>query len=178
MPENVTLEDLNYIMEFGTLHGKVDNFVCQTTHMGTQQIKIVSDDTYKENAVNTALRIRARSIFSFAMSSWNPQTDHDFRDKIRNLYDQTIYLFSVGQVVLKAQYFNIRLSDHYVFKNRTTSAVIFSGYVSPNQSLNFTESAVDQYFIDCYRNDVIFFSIELKTVPAEFDISNYFKELF
>lgn len=178
MPTNVNLEDLNYIMEFGTLHGRIENFVCQTTNGGTQQIKVITSTTYKENAVNTALRIRARSIFSYCMSSWNPQVDDNFRDKLRSIYDETIYLFFTGQVILKAQYFKITLNDFYVFKNRSTEEIIYSGYVAPDQALLFTENTETKYFIDCYLNETLKSSLELKTVPAGFNISDFYKNLF
>ena len=178
MSPEVTIQDLNYILEFGTLHGKVDNFVCQTSRLGTQQIKIITDLTYKENATNTALRIRARSIFSYAMSSWNPQTHDNFRSLVKELYDQTIYLFFTGTITLKAQYFQIYVNKFYTFVNRTTEEIIYSGFFAPNQFMEFIENSETQYFIDCYYSSEVVSSLEIKVVSPEFNISQYYKDLF
>jgi hypothetical protein len=178
MPENVTIEDLNYIMEFGTLHGRIDNFICQTSFGGSQQIKIYTSDTYKENAVNTALRIRARAIFSYTMKSWNPQVDDNFRDKLRSIYEDTIYLFYLGQIILKAQYFKIFAPASYTFINRTTQEIIYDGSFGPDQCMIFNEDTETQYCIDCYLGSNKFSSVEIKTVSELFDIKSYYYNLF
>lgn len=178
MPEQVTIEDLNYIIEFGTLHGRIDNFICQTSNKGSQQIKVYTTETYKENSVNTALRIRGRAIFSYTMKSWNPQIDDNFRDKLKSIYDDTIYLFFQGQIVLKSQYFKINCPATYSFYNRKTSEIIYDGYLGPDQAMIFTEESIDQYHIDCYLGSTLYSSVEIKTVSELFDIKAYYYNLF
>ena len=178
MPDPVTIDDLNVLMEFGTLHGKIENYVCQTSNSGSQQIKIYSDDTYKNNAVNTALRIRVREIFAHAMSTWNPQIHDDFRERLESFYMTTIYLFFVGTIQLKARYFQITQSYTYKFLYRSSSDLIYEGPLSPDQYLEFTENDILQDHIDCYRDNQLFNSIEIKTVSIDFDIRQYYKDLF
>ena len=87
-------------------------------------------------------------------------------------------MFFTGQVILKAQYFKITANNFYVFKNRSTEEIIYSGYVAPDQALAFTENTETKYFIDCYLNDTLKSSLELKTVPAGFNISDFYINLF
>lgn len=174
----VTVEDLNYILEFGTLHGKIDNLICQTSCSGSQQIKIYSSETYQKNGVNTALRIRARSIFSYVMKSWNPQIDTNFREKLSEIYLNTVYLFYTGTVALKAQYFEILQPATYTFINRSSEMIIFDGVLRPNQIFYYTETEETQYWLDCYLNSQLFNSLEIKIVNSEFDIKNFYENLF
>ena len=178
MSPDVSIDDLNLILELGTLHGKVEDFVCQTSNKGSQQIKIYSEEVYAKNSVNTALRIRARTIFSYVMQNWNPQTDHNFREKIKETYLETIYLFFAGTIELKAQYFLILQPATYKFVNRTTELIIYQGVIHPDQVMSYEETDKTQYWIDCYLSDQLFSSLQIRTVNNDFNIQEYYNNLF
>ena len=178
MPDQVTIDDINKIMDLATLHGRIENWVFQTSYKGSQQIKIVTSESYLHNNINTALRIRARSIMSYAMKLHNPSVDDDFSGTIKNLYLNTIYLFYIPTITIKAKYLNITKIGSYTILRSDSPYPIYSGIISPDQSFSFDETQEKEFTLYCYQNGVIIHSIDIKTVNETFDINIFYNDLF
>lgn len=174
----VQIEDLNRILEFGTLHGKIEGWVLQTSYKGGQQIKVYTTESYKNNAINTALRIRARKLMQYVYKTHNPQTSPDFRAYIKGTYLNTIYLYRAGTIRIKAKYLNIAVTDWYEIKKRGSLTWLYQGTLAQDQYFDFEDAELHQYWIDCYRNSNLFSSIEIKTVNDAYDIAAYYDTLF
>lgn len=187
-PLPITIEDINKLMEFSTLHGKIDGWVLQTSH-GSQQIKVYSDINYSNNAINTALRIRSRKILQYLMTHYNPQTTPNFKEIIINLYYSTIYLLPVGTIKLKAKYFRIFYTDTYLIQYQDSSfdssfddsfggKLIYNGILHPSSIISYEENEELESNLQCFQNNKLKSSINVKTVNELFDITNYYNILF
>ncbi len=178
MTENITVEELTKLMEYGTLHGRVENWVLQTSRGNSQQLKIYTPESYRTNSINTCLRKRMRAIFSFAMSQYNPKTDPEFTAFIRSLYLSTIYLFPIGTIEIKAKYLSISFFSIYEIKEKDSGTVIYYGFLSPRDFITFEESESREFTLQCYRNELLIHEIDIKIVDATFNIDFYYNNLF
>lgn len=178
MPDPITIDDINKILDMATLHGRIENWVFQTSSQGSQQIKIVTADSYTHNNINTALRTRARRIMSYAMRNHNPATDLNFSAYIKNLYLNTIYLFFTPEVTIKAKYLNITQKDSYSIFRSDFPEPIYTGIISPSQSFTIQESQETDFSLICYQNGEVLHSIDIKTVNQMYDITKHYNKLF
>ena len=178
MTENITVEELTKLMEYGTLHGRIENWVLQTSRGNSQQIKIYTPESYQKNSINTCLRTRMRAIFSFVMSQYNPKIDPQFTTFIRQLYLSTIYLFPIGEIEFKAKYLNISFESIYEIKEKDTGSVIYYGFLSPRDVITFEEPESREFTLQSYRNELLIHEIDIKFVSESYNIDFYYKNLF
>ena len=178
MTENITVEELTKLMEYGTLHGRVENWVLQTSKGNSQQLKIYSEESYRHNSVNTCLRARMRAIFKFAMSQYHPKTDPEFSSYIRQLYLSTIYLFPIGTFDLKTKYLNISFSSIYEIREKESQEILFSGFLSPRDVITFEETESREYTLQCYRNENLIHELDIKIIDESFNIIFFYANLF
>jgi len=178
MPEQITIDDINKILDLATLHGRIENWVFQTSTKGSQQIKIVTSESYQHNNINTALRTRARRIMSYAMRNHNPANDSDFSDFIKDLYLNTIYLFYTPTITIKAKYLNITEKKSYSIFRSDFPDPIYTGIMSPSQSFTFKETQEKNFSLTCFQNGEVLHSIDIKTVNEMYDISKFYNKLF
>lgn len=178
MADEITIEDINKILDLATLHGRMENWVFQTSKSGSQQIKIVTSESYLHNLLNTALRIRARRIMSYAMKLYNPALDSNFSNSIKELYLNTIYLFFISTVKVKAKYLKITTRGYYVIYRSDQPDPIYSGYIDPDQSISFEVPTASEFALTCYQNDEFLHSIDIKVVDEMFDITKFYNKLF
>ena len=187
-PSPVTIEDLNKLMEFNTLHGTIHDWLLQISH-GTQQIKVYSDINFSNNSINTALRIRSRKILQYLMTLYNPQTTSNFKEIIRYFYYSTIYVLPLGTIKLKAKYFRITYTDPYLIKyqdssfdssfdNSFSERIIYDGILSPSSIIFYTENEELVSNLQCFQNNRLKSNINIKTVNELFDIAYYYNTLF
>jgi len=178
MSNEVTVEQLTKLMEYGTLHGRVENWVLQTSKGNSQQLKIYSEESYRHNSVNTYLRSRMRAIFKFAMSQYHPKTDPEFSSYIRQLYLSTIYLFPIGTFDLKTKYLNISFSSIYEIREKESQVILFSGFLSPRDVITFEETESREYTLQCYRNENLIHELDIKIIDESFNIIFFYANLF
>ncbi|NQV17196.1 MAG: hypothetical protein HQ534_01440 [Armatimonadetes bacterium] len=178
MPSEITVEELTKLMEYGTLHGRVENWVLQTSFKNSQQLKIYSEESYRTNSINTCLRTRMRAIFSFAISHYNPKTDPEFISFIRELYLSTIYLFPIGSIEFKAKYLNITFSAIYVIVEKDSGITIFTGALSPRDFITFEETDPRDLTLQCFRNSTLIHEIDIKIIDESFNVSLFYNNLF
>ncbi|MCK5849027.1 MAG: hypothetical protein KAH01_07530 [Caldisericia bacterium] len=178
MADKITLADISNIFELSTLHGRIENWVFQTSVGNSQQIKIIKPYTYTPNAVSTSLRIRARAIMRYCMGHFNPAVDPAFSDFIKDVYLDTIYVFQVPNALIKTRYMNIKFQDTYTIFRSDQVDPIYQGILNSNQS--FTVEVPDEadLILTCYKDTVLIHSINLKMVDANFKIDRFFEELF
>lgn len=178
MPDPINIDEINKILDLATLHGRIENWVFQTSTKGSQQIKIVTSDSYTHNNINTALRVRARRIMSYSMRNHNPSNDIDFSDYIKDLYLNTIYLFYTPDITIKAKYLNITKKNSYTIYRSDFPEPIFTGIISPTQSFTFQELQETDFSLTCYQNGEVLHSIDIKTVNEMYDIIKFYNKLF
>jgi len=178
MPDPIILDDINKILDLATLHGRIENWVFQTSNNGSQQIKIVTSESYLHNNINTALRTRARRIMSYAMRNHNPANDTNFADTIKELYLNTIYLFYTPTISIKAKYLNITAKESYSIFRSDFPEPIYSGIISPDQSFTFQEIQEKDFSLICFQNGEVLHSIDIKTVNEMYDITKFYNKLF
>ena len=178
MPGEITIEELTKLMEYGTLHGRGENWVLQTSKGNSQQLKIYSEESYRHNSVNTYLRSRMRAIFKFAMSQYHPKTDPEFSSYIRQLYLSTIYLFPIGTFDLKTKYLNISFSSIYEIREKESQVILFSGFLSPRDVITFEETESREYTLQCYRNENLIHELDIKIIDESFNVIFFYANLF
>ncbi|RLC50846.1 MAG: hypothetical protein DRH79_07015 [Candidatus Cloacimonadota bacterium] len=178
MPAKLKIEDINPIMEFATLHGRIENWVFQTSVGGSQQIKIVKKHTYDHNEVATALRIRARAVMRYAMRHFNPSVDTCYSDFIKAVYLDTIYLFIVPEVFIKTQYLNITHQATYTIYRSDQTEPIYKGILDPRQSFILTIPDTGDLSITCYKDTALIHSINIRMVSESYDIERFFDDMF
>jgi len=178
MADKITLEDLLPVLEFSTLHGRIENWVFQTSIGNSQQIKIITSETYTPNTVSTDLRIRARAIMSYCMGHFNPAIDSIYSDFIKDVYLDTIYVFKIPNALIKTRYLNILKQDTYIIYRSDQVDPIYKGILNPNQSFMIEIPNETDLVLTCYKDTVLIHSINLKMVSDTFNIERFFDELF
>ena len=178
MAEKIRIEDLLPVLEFATLHGRVENWVFQTSVGNSQQIKIIRPHTYTPNIVSTDLRIRARTITRYCMGHFNPAVDSIYSDFIKDVYLDTIYVFQIPNAFIKTRYLNIIDQDTYTIYRSDQVDPIYQGILNPNQSFIIEVPDVSDIVVTCYKDTLLIHSIYLKMVDDKFDIEVFFEELF
>jgi len=153
MSNEITVEQLTKLMEYGTLHGRIENWVLQTSKGNSQQLKIYSEESYRHNSENTCLRARMRAIFSFAMSQYHPNVNPEFSSFIRQLYLSTIYLFPIG-------------------------TILFTGQLSPRDVITFEELEPRDFTLQCFRNSILIHEVDLKIIDETFNTNFFYQNLF
>ena len=178
MPEKILIEDLLPVLEFATLHGRVENWVFQTSIGNSQQIKIITRDTYAPNRVSTDLRIRARAIMRYCMRHFNPAVDSIYSDFIKDVYLDTIYVFQIPNAYIKTRYLNIKKQDTYTIYRSDEVDPIYQGILNPKQSFIVEVPDASNLILTCYKGTVLIHSINLKMVDENFDIVRFFDDMF
>ena len=178
MPDQITLDDINKILDLATLHGRIENWVFQTSTKGSQQIKIVTSESYLHNSINTALRTRTRRIMSYSMRNHNPANDTNYSEFIKDLYLNTIYLFYTPTISIKAKYLNITKKDSYTIFRSDSPEPIYTGIISPDQSFTFQETQEKVFSLICFQDGEVLHSIDIKTVNEMYDITKFYNKLF
>ena len=178
MPQKIKIEDLLPVLEFSTLHGRIENWVFQTSNGNSQQIKIIRPNTYQANQVSTSLRIRARAIMSYCMGHFNPAVDPIYSDFIKDVYLDTIYVFPIPNALIKTRYLNIKAQGMYTIFRSDEVDPIYNGILKPDQTFLVEVPNESDLVLSCYKDTLLVHSITLKMVAANFDIAQFFNELF
>ena len=178
MSNEITVEQLTKLMEYGTLHGRIENWVLQTSKGNSQQLKIYSEESYRHNSENTCLRARMRAIFSFAMSQYHPNVNPEFSSFIRQLYLSTIYLFPIGTFDFKTKYLNISFSSIYEIKEKDSGTILFTGQLSPRDVITFEELEPRDFTLQCFRNSILIHEVDLKIIDETFNTNFFYQNLF
>ena len=178
MPDKIQIEDIIPVLELATLHGRVENWVFQTSLGNSQQIKIIKPNTYSPNQVSTDLRIRARAIMRYCMGHFNPAVDSIYSDFIKDVYLDTIYVFQIPNAFIKTRYLNIIDQDSYTIYRSDQVDPIYQGILNPNQSFIVEVPDTSILTLTCFKGSVLIHSITIKMVYANFKIDRFFEELF
>jgi len=178
MSDKITLDELLPVLEFATLHGRIENWVFQTSNGNSQQIKIIKPYTYTPNTVSTALRIRARAIMRYCMRHFNPASDSFYSNFIKDVYLDTIYVFEIPNAFIKTRYLNIKKQGTYSIFRSDEVDPIYQGILNPDQS--FVINVPDESIItlSCYQDTELIHSINLKMVNEHFKIDRFFDDMF
>lgn len=178
MGDKIKIEDILPVLEFATLHGRIENWVFQTSIGNSQQIKIIKPYTYTPNRVSTDLRIRARAIMRYCMGHFNPSIDSHYSAFIKDVYLDTIYVFQIPNAFIKTRYLNIIDQDTYTIYRSDQVDPIYQGILNPNQSFLIEVPDESDIVVTCYKDTALIHSINLKMVDDKFNIERFFEEMF